>query len=481
MEISGVSPRGVAIPELGFAPLVDSETDLEDELPTPEDFPFVSDSSPEGVRLPGVRPVPPDVIDLELEKALLSVSILPVMVTPIVDHVVGFPGAPSSYPEPPLPVMPNDDPDPMSRISPLREAADSPILDVFPSYLISPAFSVYEPVTSPISLSLREDDDYRPPSSPDTMDQYLSREGDLLLGDPTDLPLLAMPLTPRPIVEEMVLGSSVGSPAGEPVAVPSDGMPDLSREGPFDVHQDALESGATLQVLDSLPGCQYRIPSYDDDVDRSGLSPAYGLHLHDPRLLEYVGAPESARLLSRSPEYWWHHMGRDRTILAALQLQHDAGLILSNLQVLRQFVTSLNRMSLEVMRVSFAHEPFPTEAVQFVVLSHRVRRMAHYMAAMGLWRPPCTRGMPGPLPSSSWNAFMTCSGLFSGSSEVNDADLGSVIFSLRGGGGRKRVWLTFVFCVHISPPAQTIDHKTFNMTLCDRVHYGGAIGSFVLM
>ena len=118
-----------------------------------------------------------------------------------------------------------------------------------------------------------------------------------------DLPLLTMPLTPRPVVVEMVLESSVGSPAGIPTVSPSDGMPDLSREGPFDVHQDALESGATPHVLDSLPGCQYRMASYDDDVDRSVLNPAYGFHLHDPRLLEYVGAPESVRLLSRTPEY----------------------------------------------------------------------------------------------------------------------------------------------------------------------------------
>ena len=89
-------------------------------------------------------------------------------------------------------------------------------------------------------------------------------------------------------------------------------------------------------------------------------------------MLEYVGAPESARLLTRSPEYWLHHMDQDRTIVAALQLQHDAGLILSNLQVLRQFLTSLNRMSSEVMRVAFTHEPFLTEAVQFVAPSHRV-------------------------------------------------------------------------------------------------------------
>ena len=29
------------------------------------------------------------------------------------------------------------------------------------------------------------------------------------------------------------------------------------------------------------------------------------------------------------------------------------------------------------------------------------------MAAMGLWRPPCTQGIHGPLPSSSCNACMT--------------------------------------------------------------------------
>ena len=105
-------------------------------------------------------------------------------------------------------------------------------------------------------------------------------------------------------------------------------------------------------------------------------------------------------------------MGRDRAMSAALQLQHDAGLILSNLQVLGQFVTSLNRMSSEVMRLAFANEPFPTEAIQSVAPSHRVCRAAHYMSAMGLWRLPSTQGVPGPLPSSSCNACMMCSDCF---------------------------------------------------------------------
>ena len=211
MAISGVGPEGIVLPELGVAPLVDSGTDLEDELSTPNDSPSTGAPRPEGVGLPRVRPAPPDVIDFELEKALLQVSILPVMVTPIVDPVVDLPGAPSLYPAPPLPVLPMDQQVPVSGISPLREVAGSPVLDVFPSYKVSPACSVYGPVTSPISPSLREDDVSRPPSSPAMMDQHLSRDGELLRGESTDLPLLAMPMTPRPVAEEMVLGLAVGS------------------------------------------------------------------------------------------------------------------------------------------------------------------------------------------------------------------------------------------------------------------------------
>ena len=87
--------------------------------------------------------------------------------------------------------------------------------------------------------------------------------------------------------------------------------------------------------------------SYDVEAGGPNLSSAYGVQLHDQRLLEYVGAPESARLTSRGPEYWVHHMGREKALPAAVQLQHDAGLMLSNVQVLQQLhvVTALNRTS----------------------------------------------------------------------------------------------------------------------------------------
>ena len=76
-----------------------------------------------------------------------------------------------------------------------------------------------------------------------------------MVGESTDLPLLPAPLTPHQVFEEMVLGSAVGFPTGEPVAAPSQGMPDLSREGTFDVHQDDSMLGASPRVLDSLLGC----------------------------------------------------------------------------------------------------------------------------------------------------------------------------------------------------------------------------------
>ena len=59
MVFGGASPEGVAMPELGVAS-DDRETDLEDELPTPEVSMLICDSSPEGVCLPGVCVTPPD-------------------------------------------------------------------------------------------------------------------------------------------------------------------------------------------------------------------------------------------------------------------------------------------------------------------------------------------------------------------------------------------------------------------------------------
>ena len=297
--IGGASPERVAIPELGVAPPDDSGTDLEDEL--------------------------------------LNISPLPTIVSPLPEPDEALPVSSSLYPEPPVPAQPDPAPSVESRVIPLRESDERPTIDLFPSYLISPAQSYYDPATSPVTSDLQDDSEFLLPDSPATMDQYLATDGDLLLGDSSELPLLSLPLLPIPVADVSVLVLASTPSVGEQFPASSVASPDLSREGPFDVARTASGLGATPQVLESLPGCQYRMTSYDI-ADRTDVDPAYGLHLHDPRFLEYVGAPESARLLSRAPGYWLHHMNRDQAISAALQLQCDAGLMMSNLQVLGQFL-----------------------------------------------------------------------------------------------------------------------------------------------
>ena len=205
-----------------------------------------------------------------------------------------------------------------------------------------------------------------------------------------------------------VVKSTEGSTSSPICQDAQDIGPDLTREGPFDACEAEPEPGQSPLVLNSMPGCQFRMTSYDDRDNRDDLDPAYGIHLHDPRMMEYMGAPESARLLGRSPEYWLEHMCQDRAVSAALRLHHDV----TNVQVMSQFVTSLNRTASEVMRAVYDKEPFPTNAVNFVIPGRRVRRAAHYMAAIGLWRPTSAPVFPGPISVSSCNSCMACEDCF---------------------------------------------------------------------
>ena len=172
--------------------------------------------------------------------------------------------------------------------------------------------------------------------------------------------------------EVFVIDTAEGSPSTVRCQGDRDSGPDLTREGPFDVYEVPPEPGQSPLVLNSMPGRQFRMTSYDDRDSRTDLD-----------------------------------MGRDRAVAAALRLHHDASLIITNVQVMAQFVTSLNRTASEVMRMVYDKEPFPTDAVQFVTPGRRVRRAAHYMAAMGLWRPISGPVFPGPIPVSSCYSCMS--------------------------------------------------------------------------
>ena len=103
------------------------------------------------------------------------------------------------------------------------------------------------------------------------------------------------------------------------------------------------------RVLESrLPGCPYRFLESGELPFTDG-NPAYGLQLHHPHFLELVGAPESARLLDCSPSFWVEELGKEQAMAADINLQRDAGVMLSNLQILSQFAMAMNRMSFSMM------------------------------------------------------------------------------------------------------------------------------------
>ena len=107
------------------------------------------------------------------------------------------------------------------------------------------------------------------------------------------------------------------------------------------------------------------------------MNPAFGLQLH-----QFIGAPESARLLYRSPTFWVDRLGEEQAMAVAVNLQRDAGIMLSNLQILSQFVTSLHRMSSEKMSIGMGRVAFPAEEIAELSPAPRATWTAKYM---GLW------------------------------------------------------------------------------------------------
>ena len=186
ISFSGGDSDGLIIPELGVAPLEDSGTDLEEELPTPDGSPSTDASEPVlGSTSPGV--------DLELERALLELGVLLAMVTPIVDPEVGTTVTPAWYPVPPIPVLSGVDSAPVVVASPARPVGGGAVRDESLLCQVSPPGSVSEPIPSQISPLLRSADVARPPSGLAPMDQYLLRSALLPVGESTDSPLLPAP------------------------------------------------------------------------------------------------------------------------------------------------------------------------------------------------------------------------------------------------------------------------------------------------
>ena len=212
---------------------------------------------------------------------------------------------------------------------------------------------------------------------------------------PLSLPVYAWPSGSAffldPTVLQTVLASGTSS-------LPAEGT---SSAGP------PMDSGEGRLLETGLPGCPYRF-SESGGLPFTDGNPAYGLQLHHPRFLELVGAPESARLLDCSPTFWVDQLRKEQAITAAINLQRDAGVMLSNLQILSQFAMAMNRMSFSIMALGLGQSLFPRLEVDDLSPATRAARAALYMSAKGLWRPQTGLGAPGPVPVSSCRSCMSC-------------------------------------------------------------------------
>ena len=201
------------------------------------------------------------------------------------------------------------------------------------------------------------------------------------------------------------------SPNSIPWSTAEDIIRDIAREGPFDADTTPMDTEDSPLVNVSMPGCPFRMTSYTGPATVDADT-RYGLQLHHPRFLEFIGAPESARLLNQSPSFWVDRLGQESAMAAAVNLQRDAGFMMTNLQILGQFVMSLHRMSAEMLSIGVDHAVFPVEEVDRLSVMPRAPRAAKYMSAMGLWRPPSGPGAPGPLPVSTCTSCMKCESCF---------------------------------------------------------------------
>ena len=92
----------------------------------------------------------------------------------------------------------------------------------------------------------------------------------------------------------------------------------LAREGPF------LAERLTSSLRSFGAGCVFRNTTYSAS-DCASPCGEFGIPLHHPRFLEWIGVPESAGLLEMGPGRWLHALSRDHAMDAAIHMHRDVG------------------------------------------------------------------------------------------------------------------------------------------------------------
>ena len=226
--------------------------------------------------------------------------------------------SPSSYPAPAVPVIS------ATATSTVTSSLvrSSGTMDVFPTYAGLSGLDLptlgrvadvpgYLPMTSPVMTQRPEGPvsflGLETPTleEPGSLDSFPR----LLQFDPNaaDLMQLALPLVPLAGDLQILADTALGqrpvwthlSPQPGPRSSIVFLMSDLFREGPFDPYCAPADTGNLPLTPTDMPGCRYGMTFYES-ADVADVDPAYGLQLHHPRFLEFVWAPESDRLLTRT-------------------------------------------------------------------------------------------------------------------------------------------------------------------------------------
>ena len=77
-------------------------------------------------------------------------------------------------------------------------------------------------------------------------------------------------------------------------------------------------------------------------------------------------------------------LGKEQAMAVAINLQRDAGVMLSNLHILSQFAMAMNKMSFSMMALGLGQSLFPKVEANDLAPAPRESRAASYMSAMGL-------------------------------------------------------------------------------------------------
>ena len=158
----------------------------------------------------------------------------------------------------------------------------------------------------------------------------------------------------------------------------------LAWEGPF------LEERSPESIRSLGPGCAFRNTTYRTP-DYAAPVGDYGLPLHHPRFVEWIGVPQSAGLIEFSGSPWVDKLSRDQAVTAAIHLQRDVGLMQTNVDVLDQYALSLQKAASRMIDNCLGPCMYSAEEVAAGALGPWIRRTAVQMEGMELWRPSLDR------------------------------------------------------------------------------------------